>query len=231
MEKFFRNLGVISEREQEILRKTGIAVVGLGGTGGTAFECLLRVGAEHFVLFDRDRFELTNFNRQLLATDVELDKRKVDAAMGRALNINKNAKCELHGEFDATKIKKSGIVIDGTDNVKTHVAIATACRKLRLPHVFCSASFAMGMVSVFTGQKFEKIFQLPSSQNPRTKTQDQLARYNTCTSVIAPATMLGGTLAAAQAINYLLKKPFVRAPDVLFFDLFSERVAWKERLE
>lgn len=228
-EKFFRNLGVISEKEQGILRKTNIAIVGLGGTGGTALECLLRLGCENFILFDRDRFELTNFNRQLLATDETIDEEKIKIAIERAKQINKNVKVSAYGAFDPKKIKKARIVIDGTDNVETRIAIAQACRSLRIPYVFCAASFANGIVSVFIDYKFEKAFQL--IQNSRLKTKDQLAIYNTCISVISPATMLAGTLAASQAINYLLKKPFIEAPDVLFFDLFKKEMFWKTGLE
>ena len=225
-EKFFRNLGVISKIEQEKLRKTEIAIVGLGGTGSAAFECLLRLGCENFVLFDRDRFELTNFNRQLLATDETLDEKKINAAIARAKIINKNAKYLVYNEFDPKKIKKAKVVIDGTDNVETRITIAQACRKLRIPYVFCAASFANGMVSVFTDYEFEKAFQLPNA-----KSQKLLAKYNTCVSVIAPATMLAGTLAASQTINYLLKKPFTEAPDVLFFDLSKKEMFWKKRLK
>ncbi len=205
------------------MKKTSIAIVGLGGTGGAAFECLLRLGCENFILFDRDRFELTNFNRQLLATDASLDEEKINAAKARAKSINKDVKISAFRKFDPKKIKTAKTVIDGTDNVQTRVAIAAACRKLKIPYVFCSASFAMGMISVFTNQKFEKVFQLPKNKN-------KLAKYNTCTSVIAPATMFSGTLAASQAINYLIKKPFVRAPDVLFFDIFAKDVLWKKKL-
>jgi len=223
-EKFFRNLGVIAEHEQEILRKTNVAIVGLGGTGGTAFECLLRLGVENFILFDRDTFELTNFNRQLLATDITLDQKKTRAALERAKNINSNTKIIVNNEFASKKIKKAKIVIDGTDNVETRISIAKACRDLRIPYVFSAASFSIGIVSIFTNYQFEKAFQLP-------KTKKELNNYNTCTSVIAPATMFAGTLAASQAINYILKKPFTEAPDALFFDLFSKEIISKKRLE
>ena len=239
-EKFFRNLGVISKIEQEKLRKTEIAIVGLGGTGSAAFECLLRLGCENFVLFDRDRFELTNFNRQMLATDETLDEKKINAAIARAKIINKNAKYLVYNEFDPKKIKKAKVVIDGTDNVETRIKIAAACRSRHIPYVFCAASFTNGMVSVFTYYKFEKAFQLTaavgswqvaSSNELKANGQKLLAKYNTCVSVIAPATMLAGTLAASQTINYLLKRPFTEAPDVLFFDLSKNEMFWKKRLK
>lgn len=223
-EKFFRNLGVITSKEQRKLRAFPIALVGLGGTGGTILECLLRLGCEKLILFDHDRFELTNFNRQLLATDETIDMKKTDAAVKRAKRINKDVKIEAHGTFDKIKIKNAQIVIDGTDNVETRIEIAKAARQYKIPYVFCSSGFAVGMVSVFVSYEFEKMFQLP-------KDSSKLASYNTCRSVIAPATSLAGTLAASQAVNYVLGKPLVKAPEVLMFDLFSKEVVWKKKLE
>ncbi len=223
-EKFFRNIGTITLREQKILRATTIAIVGLGGTGGTVLECLIRAGCEHFILFDRDRFDLTNCNRQLLATDDSLDRKKIDVAIERAKKINKNIQIQSFESFDSKKLKGVNLVIDATDNVETRIEIAYACTKQKISYVFCSASFSRGMVSVFTDYSFEKAFQLPKSKT-------ELKKYNTCTSVLSVATMFSGTLAANQVINYLLGKPFVKAPDLLFFDLFSEKIVWKERLE
>jgi tRNA A37 threonylcarbamoyladenosine dehydratase len=146
-EKFFRNQGVLTADPQERLRSAVVAIVGLGGTGGAAFECLLRLGCEQFILFDRDRFELSNFNRQLLATDETIDMKKTDGATKRANIINKNVKTSAFGAFDKKKIKNAEIVIDGTDNIETRIAISNACRAFRIPYVFCAASFASGMVS------------------------------------------------------------------------------------
>ncbi len=215
----------MTHTEQSVVRRAKVAVVGLGGTGGTAFECLVRLGCERFILFDHDRFELGNFNRQILATDETIDMKKTDAAVARAKSINKNVKINSYGEFrdNKNKIKGARIVIDGTDNVETRVEIARICRAYDIPYVFCSAGFAVGMVSVFTDYSFERAFQLPNKKS--------LSAYNTCRSVIAPVTMLAGTLAASQATNHLLKKEFVKAPDVLMFDLFGKEVVWKKRLE
>ncbi|MEK6979239.1 MAG: ThiF family adenylyltransferase [Candidatus Micrarchaeota archaeon] len=227
-EIFFRNRGTTSISEQRKLSCTVIGIVGLGGTGGFALESLARCGVGSFVLFDFDRIELSNFNRQLLATMSSVDEEKTQIAEKRIKSINPNAKIISYPKkfvpADFKKLFGCDIVLDCSDNVETHLAIAKACGKLKIPFVFCSASNASGLCSVFyPSVDFRKIMQLP-------KNKTRLSQYNKCTSIIAPAVALSGTLAASQSINFTIGKPHVRAPDFIFFDLFKKEILWKKRL-
>jgi len=221
-EKFSRNLPTLSPSEQKKVRSAVFSIIGLGGTGGFALESLARLGAEHFILFDHDRFELTNFNRQLLASDRTIDRKKIDAAVARAKAINKNIRIKKYGEFDPSKIQRASIIIDATDNLETKSLVARACREKNIPYVFCSAEGSRGMVSVFTDYSFEKAFQLGDKK--------LTYRISRCASIICPAAALAGSLAASQALNVVINKPYIKAPGALFFDLFDERVFWKARL-
>ncbi len=235
-EKFSRNVPSLSAKEQEKLRRARLCVVGLGGTGGFALECLARMGAGDFVLFDKDRFELTNFNRQLLATDATLDMVKAEAAAERIRSINRKIKIEINGEFGpepdlktAAAIAGCAAVIDCTDSLAAKKLISETCRGLSVPHVFCSAQGTRGMVAVFAGYPFSKAFQLDGAKKAKAKPA-KYAAERACASVLAPAASLAGTLAAAQALNVILGRPFIRAPDALFFDIFGTRVFWKGKL-
>jgi sulfur carrier protein ThiS adenylyltransferase len=221
-EKFLRN--PLNKKQQEKIRKTVFAIVGLGGTGGFILENLLRMGAENFMVFDHDSFELSNFNRQALATDDFLDKPKVHAALARARTINSGITIKTHGEFSAdSDISGAKILMDGADNISTKMDMARAARKNKIPYVFSSAQDTRGIVSVFTSYKFEKAFQVP-------KDEERLSKYAVCSSIICPAASLAGTLAAQQAINLILKKPYVKAPEALFFDLFRKEIFWRAKL-
>ncbi|MEW6035735.1 MAG: ThiF family adenylyltransferase [Candidatus Micrarchaeota archaeon] len=221
-EKFLRN--PLSEREQARIRKARFAIVGLGGTGGFMLENLLRMGAERLLVFDHDRFELSNFNRQPLATEEFLDMPKVHAALARAKAINNGIRLETREKFDeSSSLRGADIVLDGTDNICSKLLMARAARKAKLPYVFSSAQGSRGIVSVFTSYRFEKAFQLPPDTGA-------LEAYGRCSSIICPAASLAGTLAASQAASVLLKKPFVKAPQALFFDLFRKDVFWRAKL-
>jgi len=215
-QKFSRNS--YSEDQQNKIRSATYAIVGLGGTGGFILENLLRQGAEKFILFDPDRFELSNFNRQILATDTAIDQKKTKAALERAKSINKSVKIKCHGKFKSN-LYNADIVIDGSDNVETKVQIAETARSKKIPYVFCSASFSRGIVSIFKNYKFEKAFNI-----------DPNLEYKKCASIISPAASMAGSLAASQAVNYIIKKPCIRAPDALFFDLFKKEIFWRAEL-
>ncbi len=246
-EKFSKN--VFSRVEQKRIRESVFAIIGLGGTGGFALENLVRMGAERFILIDSDRFELTNFNRQILATVANMDKPKAEAALARAKEINPDVQAKIldmrfEKETDLTEtcLADASIVIDGTDNPESRLAIANAARKKNIPCVFCSAGGVRGLVSIFVKYKYERAFRLAagvpgrsSSEIPDTKhkTQNQPDDQPlpfVCSRVICPAAALSGTLAASQAVNCILKRPFVKAPQALFFDLDREDMFWKAKL-
>lgn len=219
-EIFSRNIGTITEREQEKLAHARVGIVGLGGTGSPAFEILVRIGVGNFVIFDKDVFEKTNFNRQLYATEENLGKSKAGVAAERAQEINPKIKIEKYreelDEKNVLKLGKCGVVVDGADNLSARGIIAKFCKKEKIPYVFCSAGKGIGMVSVFAGADFEKIFGKMKEQKRN--------------SIIAPAAFLAGALSASQAVALLLGKKYVKAPEFLFFDVFSERILWKGRI-
>jgi molybdopterin/thiamine biosynthesis adenylyltransferase len=221
-EKFQRN--PLSKSQQGKVRRARFAIVGLGGTGGFVLENLIRLGAEDFIVFDDDRFELSNFNRQMLATDESLDLPKTQAALARAKSVNKNIRIDARGRFGpGSDISGAAALIDGADNIRTKLDMARLARKHKVPYVFSSAQDSRGIVTTFTAYRFEKAFQLPEDPSA-------LDRYGICSSVMCPAASLSGSLAASQAVNRIIGKPFVRAPEALFFDLFREDVFWRGRL-
>lgn len=216
--KFFRN--PFTKAGQLKIRRTPLAVVGLGGTGGVILENLLRMGAENLILYEDDLVELSNFNRQILATEAFIDRPKADAAAERAKGINPSAKLKLEGRFtENSDLGRARIVIDGSDNVETKLAIAKAARKKKIPFVFCSASGGRGIVAVFGSYRFEKAFQI-----------DAKLDYNTCAGVLCPAAAVAGSLAASEAANILTGKPYTRAPEALFFDLGRKEKFWRAEL-
>ena len=61
---FSRNLGWVTEAEQQQLRGKRIAIAGLGGVGGGHLLTLARLGIGAFTAADFDTFDVLNFNRQ-----------------------------------------------------------------------------------------------------------------------------------------------------------------------
>lgn len=87
-ERFIKEIGIISKSQYNILKNSLVILFGLGGVGGYAFEMLVRVGIENFIIIDKDKFEVSNINRQLVATDFTIGKFKTEVYAERALSIN-----------------------------------------------------------------------------------------------------------------------------------------------
>ena len=90
MNKFIRNELLLGSEVCDKLSNLSVLVVGVGGVGGYAIEALVRLGVRNLTLVDYDKVDITNFNRQIIATYSNLDKSKVEAFKERILDINKD---------------------------------------------------------------------------------------------------------------------------------------------
>ena len=80
-----------------ILKNKTILVLGLGGVGGYVTESLARSGIGNLILVDYDKVDITNINRQIIATHSNIGKLKTECFKERIADINKdcNIKCFL----------------------------------------------------------------------------------------------------------------------------------------
>ncbi|MGE4353384.1 MAG: ThiF family adenylyltransferase [Oscillospiraceae bacterium] len=87
-DRFVRTRMLLGSDAMEKLKKSKVAVFGLGGVGGSAAEALARSGVGKLELIDRDTVALSNLNRQIIATEKTLGMPKVEAAKARILEID-----------------------------------------------------------------------------------------------------------------------------------------------
>ncbi|HUG23082.1 ThiF family adenylyltransferase [Piscinibacter sp.] len=87
-EAFSRNLGWVTEAEQQRLRRSRVCIAGLGGVGGVYLLALARLGIGAFSVADFDTFSVANFNRQVGATLSAIDRPKIDVMVEMAREIN-----------------------------------------------------------------------------------------------------------------------------------------------
>ena len=137
-----RNSGLISNREQTVLRQTRFVIAGCGSTGGACIMPLVRSGAERFLLLDPDDYDLNNLNRQD-ATLADVGRNKASASAARILAVNPFASVAVDeaGVRPATiavKLKTGDLVIDAVDvttqsGVDAKLGLHQAACQLRLP--------------------------------------------------------------------------------------------------
>jgi len=101
-----------------------VIVFGVGGVGSWCAESLVRSGIQHLTIVDFDRVDVTNVNRQLMATTETVGQVKVDALKERLLSINSSAEITaLQQVFTAETaesfhLESYDYIIDAIDSLK-----------------------------------------------------------------------------------------------------------------
>ena len=99
MEQFERTRMLIGNEGLNKLKKSSVAVFGIGGVGGYAVEALARSGVGTIDIIDNDTVNETNINRQIIATHKTLGRYKVDVMKERIEDINRSAIVNTHKCF------------------------------------------------------------------------------------------------------------------------------------
>lgn len=137
--QFSRTEALIGKENQENLKRSKVAVFGLGGVGSYAVEALARVGIGHLVLIDYDTYDITNINRQLGALHSTIGKYKVDVMKERILDINPEAIVEtykpeeLNGEEVDIVNSTYDYVVDAIDTMANKIKLIEKCKSENVP--------------------------------------------------------------------------------------------------
>ena len=134
---------VLGKEAVEKLQRSRVAIFGLGGVGGYCLEALARSGVGKLDLFDKDRFEESNLNRQILATRDSLGRLKTDVARERVLSINPDAKVQVFPIFylpdtaDTIDLSVYDYVVDAIDTVSGKLALIEHAKAANVPVISC----------------------------------------------------------------------------------------------
>jgi len=119
-EAFSRNLGLVNPKEQETLRKSRVAIAGMGGIGGINLMTLARLGIGAFRIADSDTFEVVNFNRQYGADVDTLGRNKAEVMAEKALGVNPELEIDVFPELITPQnidrfLEGANVLLDGID--------------------------------------------------------------------------------------------------------------------
>lgn len=124
-----RTMRMVGEDACARLKNARVAVFGLGGVGSYTAEALVRAGIGTLLFVDSEEVEITNINRQLIATHETVGKLKTECAKDRALTINPFAdirtKTMFYGKETADEIDFSDYdcVADCIDSVSSKILL------------------------------------------------------------------------------------------------------------
>jgi len=134
--QFERTALLLGQENIDKLKSRRVAVFGIGGVGGHAVEALCRCGVGKIDIFDGDTVDVTNINRQLIATHSTVGRNKVDVMRERLLEINPDVTVKAQKLFylpeTASDVDVSvyDYVIDAVDTITAKLELI--CRSIAM---------------------------------------------------------------------------------------------------
>ena len=133
---FLRTKLLIGDKSFEKLKKSKVAVFGVGGVGSYAVEALARAGVGMIDIFDGDKVDITNINRQVIAMHDTIGISKVEVMKKRMLNINPEIIVGAHEcVFNASNSENYDFspydyIVDAIDMISSKILIIEKSKKL-----------------------------------------------------------------------------------------------------
>lgn len=145
----------IGEEGQKKILQSKVLLIGTGGLGSPLGLYLAAAGVGTLGLVDFDNVDLSNLQRQIIHTNDEVGKPKIDSAEKRIKAMNPDTKVvkypvKITSANALDIIKDYDVVIDGTDNFPTRYLTNDACVFLKKPNIYGSIFRFDGLTTVFS---------------------------------------------------------------------------------
>lgn len=139
---------------QKRLKNAKVLCVGAGGLGSPALMYLAAAGVGTLGIVEFDTVDESNLQRQIIHSQSDIDRPKVDSAADSVKGINPYVNVVKHEvRLDSTNVMEIfgqyDLIVDGTDNFATRYLVNDACVLLNKPYVWGSIYRFDGQASVF----------------------------------------------------------------------------------
>ena len=158
LDRFARHIVLpeIGGAGQIALAKKHLVLVGLGGIGSPALQYLAGAGIGKLTVVDDDRVDASNLQRQTLFNERDIGHGKAVIAKRWVTGFDP----ELDVQISDRRITVANapdlvigadLVLDGTDNFATRLAVSDACVAERVPLLSAAVGRFQGQVGAFAG--------------------------------------------------------------------------------
>lgn len=137
-EVFSRNELYWGAEFQNALKRSHVAIFGLGGVGGYCVECLARSGVGELTIVDFDRVSESNINRQIVALNSTIGIKKTELFEKRLKDINPDIKINCIDDFYNENIQGFDFshftyVADAIDTLRSKISLLESCYENNVP--------------------------------------------------------------------------------------------------
>ena len=208
---------------QRRLKETRIAVIGAGGLGSAVIPALAGAGVGMLTIIDSDVVELSNLQRQLLFRERDTGYAKAEMAaqfahrLNRFVNVNPIQQ-RIEAENAEQLLAEHQLVVDGSDNFATRLAVSDACVAQGIPLVSAAAVQFQGQVGLFRSRPCYRCFVGDAFDADDCDNCAELGVLGALTGAV-------GSFGALLAINALLGIGEDQAGKLHLFD--GEQLSWR----
>lgn len=213
--RYSRSMNAVTPAQQATILSTRVALVGLGGLGGTLLDQLARTGFGRIRAVDGDIFEESNLNRQALSTMKTVGTRKAEAAAARCAEINPSVEIESttafldRNQFTAF-LQDADIAVDALGGLRHRLALQEAAAEAGIPLVTGALAGWTGYIGTV----------MPGQIGPASimGTDNSAEQTLGCP---APTVSLVASIMAAEVVALATNRPASLSGNILVIDLDS----------
>lgn len=209
---------------QRTLLDSDVTLIGAGGIGSPAIQYLAAAGVGRLTVIDDDHVELSNLQRQTLFGMADIGAAKVEAAASAIERLNPDVRilprmARIGPENAAALIAGAHVILDGSDNFATRLAVADAAHAAGITLVSAAIGQFEGQIGVFRGWEADKpCYRCFVGGNP-----DRAEASCAEQGVMGAMTGVVGSLAALEAIRVLVPFGTDSAGKLLLLDALDLR--------
>ena len=208
---------------QKKLKRASIAVIGAGGIGSAVIPALAGAGVGRLTIVDSDTVEVGNLHRQPLFSEADSGKAKAELAATFVRRLNRFVdvsaqRVRMSPENARQLLDGHDLVIDGSDNFATRLAVSDACVALGIPVIAAAAIQFQGQVGLFRAQPCYRCFVGDAFDADDCDTCAELGVLGAFTATV-------GSFAALLALDTIIGIGADQAGRLHLFD--GESLSWR----
>lgn len=215
LERYDRQIRIFGVEGQEKLKKSKVAIVGIGGLGSPVAYYLAAAGVGELLLIDEQTPELSNLNRQILHWEEDLGKNpKAVSAKWKLERFNPDIKIKtftgkLTEENIDSIIKDVDVMVDCLDNFESRYLLDDFAQRRGIPFVHGAVEGLHGQLTTIIPGKtksLKELFPIPP------KKKEKFPILGATAGVI-------GTIQATEVVKLITGHGEVLANKLLIVDL------------
>ena len=204
---------LVGSEKIEILKKSHVLIVGLGGIGSFAGEFIARAGIGTITLIDGDAFDETNKNRQLTALDSTIGRNKAVVLAERIREINPDVTLNVVEEFvlpervwSLLEEYKPDYVMDCIDSVTPKLEWIKACKRLKIKIISHLGAGGKVNPSCVQVTKLDKTYNCKLASHLKKRLKREKIEFDSIRAVFSSELQIKSSMKLTDGTNY--KKSF-----------------------